>query len=334
VKLAFLGVAGAVAALVPPSFQAPGYPLDLSGSGSRVAVVTSECAVRVGSFGRPAATVRPPAPCRDPEASVATDGVWLGRNAIVVQTIDSPSPHGDTYGIWTGPLPRGPLHRVGSEWGWTDSDVPGGYGCAWSVASGGGVIAMAKTPNALAVVHGNDTKPVCPAGPTTTIRLIGTSPSSFAVPGSWSVLATDGKRVALERLDANADPTGELGLFAPSGKRLSTPRVAAATIKASFRAWLTPDGIVVATRSGVVTPRWSVREGGDVTVGYGRVLYLKGRTLHVRRIRGGPDRPLATLPSSEALIAAGSFGVAIATGSDTTSVYRIPWRTIDRVLPR
>lgn len=332
-KLAVLALAGAVAALAPPSFHAPGYPLDLSGSGSRVAVVTSECSVRVGRFGRPPATVRPPAPCRDPEASVATDGVWLGRNAIVVQTIDSPSPHGDTYGIWAGPLPRGPLHQVGSDWGWTDSDVPGGYGCAWSVASGGGVIAMAKTPNALAVEHGNDAKPVCPAGPTTTIRLIGTSPSSFSIPGSWSVLATDGKRVALVRLDANAHLTGELGLFTSNGKRLATPTVAAATIKTAFRAWLTPDGIVVATRTGVVTPRWSVREGGDVTVGYGRVLYLKGRTLHVRRIRGGPDRPLATLPSSESLIAAGSFGVAIATGSETTSVYRIPWRTIDRVLP-
>jgi hypothetical protein len=334
VKLAVLALAGAVAALAPPSFYAPGYPLDLSGSGSRVAVVTSDCAVRVASFGHPAATVRAPAPCRDPEASVATDGVWLGRNAIVVQTIDSPSPHGDTYGIWAGPLPRGPLQRVGGDWGWTDSDVPGGYGCAWSVASGGGVVAMAKTPNALAVLNGNDTKPVCPAGPTTQIRLLGTSPSSFAVRGSWSALATDGKRIALERLDANAVPTGELRLFASSGKRLATPRVAAPTIKAAFRAWLTPEGIVFATRSGVVTPRWSVRERGDVTVGYGRVLYLKGRTLHVRRIRGGPNRTVATLPSSEALIAAGSFGVAIATGSDTTSVYRIPWRTIDRVLPR
>ena len=333
-KLAVLAVAAAVVALPPPSFRASGYPLDLSGSGSRVAVVTSSCAVRVASFSRPPTAVRAPAPCRDPEASVGTDGVWLGRSAIVVQTIDAPSPHGETFAIWAGSLPRGPLHPVGAEWGWTDSDVPGGYGCAWSVASGGGAIAMAKTPNALAVVHGNDTKPVCPAGPMTQNRLLGATPSSFTVPGSWSVLATDGKRVALERLDANADPTGELGLFSLSGKRLATPAVTAATVKAAYQAWLTPEGIVVATRRGVVSPRWTVRAGGDVTVGYGRVLYVKGRTMHVRRIRGGPDRQLLRLPSSEALIAAGSFGVAVATGSDTTTVYRLPWRTIDRTLPR
>jgi hypothetical protein len=56
--------------------------------------------------------------------------------------------------------------------------------------------------------------------------------------------------------------------------------------------------------------------------------------LRVRRVRGGADRALLRLPTTEALVAAGSFGVAIATGTETTRVYRLPWRTIDRVLPR
>jgi len=336
VKLAAIAVAGAVLALPPPSFRAPGYPLDLSGAGSKLAVVTAYCAVRVANFAtqRSPTALKAPGPCQDPEASAGTNGVWLGRNAIVVQTIDAPSPHGERDAIWAGPLPRGPLRQLGDDWGWTDSDVPGGFGCAWSVASGGGVIAAAAVPNTLAVSAGIDDKPVCPAGPTTRIRLLGAGRSSVTVPGSWSILGTDGKRLALVRLDASATPTGELGVFALDGKRLATPAVTRATVKIAYHGWLTPDGLVVETRRGVVTPRWSVRAGGSVAVGYGRVFYVKGRTLHVRRVRGGPDRPLVTVPSSEALIAAGSFGVAIATGQDNTAVYRLPWRTIDSVLPR
>jgi hypothetical protein len=334
-RVAAVALAAAVVALPPPSFRVGGAPLSLSGAGPRVAVVTAECAVRVADLTsrlRPAA-VRAPAPCRDPEASVATDDVWLGRNAIVVQTIDSPSPHGDQYALWAGPLPRGPLPRVGDDWGWTDSDVPGGYGCAWTVASGGGVIAMAEGPNTLAVDHGVDENPVCPAGATTRIRLLGAGRTSTAVAGSWGVLATDGRRLALARLGTDGARTGELGVFALSGKRLAAPRIAPATVKAAFRAWLTPEGLVVSTRQGVVTRRWSTRQSGDVTVGYGRVLYVDRRTLYVRRIRGGAARRITTVPSA-ALLAAGSFGVAVATGADTTVVYRLPWRTIDRVLPR
>ena len=337
VKVAVAALAAAVVALPPPTFRVQGDPLSLNGSGPRLAVVTSYCVVRVANFasgGAPVA-VRAPAPCRDPEADVATDDVWLARNSIVVQTVDAPSPHGEDFGLWAGPLPRGPLGGV-AEWSWTDSDVPGGYGCAWTVASGGGVIAMAPGPNTLAVDHGMDAKPACPALPDakTRVRLLGASRASTTVAGSWSVLATDGTRLALASLDRDGYRTGELGLFALDGRRLPTPKIAAATVKAAFRSWLTPEGLVVSTLRGVVTPRWTVREGGDVAVGYGRVLYVNRRTLFVRRLRGGPARRVTTVPSPAALLAAGSFGVGIATGESTARVSRLPWRTIDRVLPR
>src|SRR5205807_10497023 len=151
-----------------------GYPLDLAGSGPRVAVVTSDCIIRVSALaaGRKAVAVEPPAACRNGDP-VGIDGVWLGRSAVAVQTIDAPSPHGESYALWTGPLPRGPLRQRGGDWGWTDSDVPGGYGCAWSVATGGGVIALVQVPNRLAVDAGIDDKPSCPAGPSSRISLSG-----------------------------------------------------------------------------------------------------------------------------------------------------------------
>src|SRR5207302_11122581 len=108
----------------------------------------------------------------------------------------------------------------------------------------------------------------------------------------------------------------------------------AAVVRAAIDGWLTPEGLVLETAKSVVGPGWTVRTTGSVTLGYGRLVYVQGRTLRVRRVRGGADRALLKLPTAEALVAAGSFGVAIATGADTTSVYRIPWTTIDRTLPR
>ena len=118
------------------------------------------------------------------------------------------------------------------------------------------------------------------------------------------------------------------------GKRLAVPAVPAAVARAAIDGWLTPGGLVLETAGSVVGPGWTVRTTGSVTLGYGRLVYVQGRTLGVRRIRGGADRPLLRLPTTEALLAAGSFGVAIATGTETTRVYRLPWRTIDRMLPR
>jgi hypothetical protein len=64
------------------------------------------------------------------------------------------------------------------------------------------------------------------------------------------------------------------------------------------------------------------------------VLYLRKRTIRVRRIRGGADRPLMLVPTVNALLGAGSFGLAVGIGGESRSqVYRVPWRTIDRVLP-
>jgi hypothetical protein len=334
VKLAAIAVAAAVVALPPPSFRASGYPLDLAGAGPRVAVVTSACVTRVSAFatGGRSVAVAPPIACRGD--SVGTDGVWLGRSAIAVQTIDAPSPHGESYGLWTGPLPRGPLRQRGGDWGWTDSDVPGGYGCAWSVADGGGVIAFTQVPNLLAVDAGIDDKPSCPAGPSARISLLGAARPQVVVAGSWSVLATDGKRLVLARLGTDGGRTGELALVALDGKRLPAPAVRATVVRAAIDGWLTPEGLVLETPKSVVGPGWTVRTAGSVTLGYGRLVYVQGRTLRVRRVRGGTDRPLLRLPTTEALVTAGSFGVAIATGTETTRVYRLPWRTIDLVLPR
>ncbi|MDX6513884.1 MAG: hypothetical protein QOE36_3388 [Gaiellaceae bacterium] len=333
-KLALVAVAAAVVALPPPSFRASGYPLDLAGAGPRVAVVTSQCVVRVSAFAadRKFVTVRPPAACTSGEAG--TDGVWLGKAAVAVQTIDAPSPHGESYGLWVGSLPRGPLRQRGDDWGWTDSDVPGGYGCAWSVAAGGGVIAMVQVPNRLAVDLANDEKPACPAGPSARISLVGAARTQVVVAGSWDILATDGKRLLLARLDADALQTGELALVGIDGKRLAAPAVPAAVVRAAYDGWLTPDGLVLETPKSIVGPGWTVKTDKSVTVGYGRIFYMQGRMLRVRRIRGGADRPLLRLPTSEPHLAAGSFGVAMAMGAESTRVYRLPWSTVDRTLPQ
>ena len=95
----------------------------------RALLVEQPGAVRVVDLARGTkpVVVRQPEACRTGDI-VAVDGIWLGRAALAAQTIDAPSPHGEQYALWAGPLPRGPLGKRG-EWGWTDSDVPAGYGC-------------------------------------------------------------------------------------------------------------------------------------------------------------------------------------------------------------
>jgi hypothetical protein len=154
------------------------------------------------------------------------------------------------------------------------------------------------------------------------------------VPGSWLLLGTDGKRLALARLGDDGAPTGELSLVDLAGKALPAPALPPAAVKSAFAAWLVPEGVVLDTGNGVVGPGWSVRRSLSETVAEGRLLYLAGRTVRVRRVRDGADRPLLVLPTSDALLAAGSFGLAIATrGDDAATVHRIPWRTIDRTMP-
>jgi hypothetical protein len=249
--------------------------------------------------------------------------------------IDSPSPHGDTYTYWNGPRPAGPLRQVGGEWGWTDSDVPMGYGCAWSVVAGGGVVAAAQVPNPLAVEQGLESKPACPAKSATSISLQGAARAQMTVAGSWELLATDGKRLALARLDAQGRRTGELSLVGLDGRTLAAPQADATALKTAYRAWLAPEGLVLASGRKLTGPGWTIARADAATVGQGRVLYATGRSLRVRRIRGGADRPLVPLPAAASiLLAAGSFGLAVATGdgSGKVALYRLPWRTIDRTL--
>ena len=123
-----------------------------------------------------------------------------------------------------------------------------------------------------------------------------------------------------------------------------------AVVKDAISGWLAPEGLVLALlrRSGqdlvwdVAGPGWRLRnvDRSETSVGYGRLLYLRGNTLRVRRIRDGADRPVLTVPRrGEKYLAAGSFGLAIGieTQNDSeeyhTSVYRIGWRVIDAALP-
>ena len=86
-------------------------------------------------------------------------------------------------------------------------------------------------------------------------------------------------------------------------------------------------------QAGISGPAWTIGGVGDATVAEGRLLYVKGRVIRVRRIRDGVDRALVTLPESDALIAAGSTGLAVAIeNAKGTNVYRLPWRVIDLTL--
>lgn len=324
--------------LPAPSFSVPGQLTAFAASGPRVAVATG-CAVRVADLVRGTAPVRI-RPIRgdcasDPGDSWVTD-LRLGAATMAATTILAPSPHGEAYSVFTGPL-HGPLHALADGWGWRDDDVPHGSGCAWSVAAGAGAVALTKVPNTLAVDQGLESEPACPAGPTATIRLQGAARPQLTLPGSWSILALDGKRLALARLGVDGAPTGELSLLSVSGARLAPPHVAAADVRTASQGWLTPQGLVLSAKRGLVGPGWVVTGVGanpTATAAEGRVFYLKRRTIHVRRIQGGADRALLLVPTVDSYLGAGSFGLAVAVGGENRSqVYRVPWRTIDRVLP-
>jgi hypothetical protein len=325
--------------LPSPSLRAPGGLIAFAGAGARVALATW-CDVRVANLVRGAAPVRLKrvGDCREDPLESAVGDVHLGATTIAALVILAPSPHAAQYSLWMGPLPVGPLRKQGEEWGWFDSDVPSGYGCAWTVVSGGGSVVRVQGPNRLAVDNGIDAEPACPSRGSTQVTLSGRTSATFTLQGSWTLLATDGKRVAVARLDDEGAPTGELALVDSSGRRLRKPSFPARTVRAAYDGWLTPRGLVLRAPRRIVGPGWTVTGVGgypEAAIAEGRLLYLARRVVHVRRLHDGADRALVTLPPGETFLAAGSFGLAVAISTEErTSVYRVPWRTIDHVLPR
>jgi hypothetical protein len=340
--LTVTGVAqGASPSLPRPLFTTSPALMDVTAYGTTTALAIAGNNGRcwVGFF-QLAASARPtllkrPSPC-DPDTEQVVSNVWLSRTTIAAFTYDSPSPHGEDWAYFVGPRPAGPLHQVGVSWGWNDSDPPFGFGCRRVVVAGDGVIASAKLPNRLGYENGLDQpKPACPAGPTTTVELAGAAVPRLVAPGSWEPLATDGQRVLLAALDANGQRIGTVRLVDLRGHDLARPALDPALVKSASAVWLTPEGIVVDTARRVHAPGWQVATAGAVTVGEGRVVYVRGRMLRVRRIRGGPDRLLAALPAGDTELAAGEYGVSITVGNgDRVALYRLPWRTIDRTLTR
>src|SRR5215467_7635962 len=146
--------------LPAPTYTVSGSLTAFGAAGDRVAVATG-CTVRVANLTRGTAPLRVKpigGDCKsDPFDTWVTD-LQVGRTSLAATTDIAPSPHGEGFTLWAGPL-LGPLHALGDGWAWTDSDVPSGSGCAWSVASGGGAVAMTKVPNRLGMENGNDTEP-------------------------------------------------------------------------------------------------------------------------------------------------------------------------------
>jgi len=281
-----------------PVLRATGTVTALAAAGPNVAVAVNDtragsCVLRVadllhgGAFRR----LSGPQQCqRSAGGSLArVDAIALGRKTMAITVLDSPSPHGETLSLSTGPIASAmPLRAFGSPWGWSDSsaDVPAGQGplgCAETAVQGGGVIALVAGPNRLALDNFGGKTPACAraAGQNATTRI--TLRSGWLVPGAL-ILRTGGQ--------IQACATGK-------------------------RSW---------TIAGM--------QGESATVASGRLLYVHGTTPRVRRISDGRDRLLAALPAARAKVAAGSFGLAVALDKrGSAEVYRLPWRTIDAVLP-
>ena len=326
------GAAPAAAVPLPPAtLTLSGSPYALAASGSR-AVLSAGCGVRVVRLLPPAAPVTVPRSggCTRLGDSTVSD-LHLGRTALVAEQYTSPSPHGESYSLWSGPLPRGPLRQTGDDWGWTDSDVPSAFGCTLGVAAGGGVLALTPGPNDLGV----DGVPACVGAAQTVIRLLGAGRGSVTVAGQWATLATDGRRIALARLGADGKRTGEVALVDLDGQRLAAPRFAAGAVASATAGWLTGQSLILQTPSGLRGPTWAIPAAREGTLAQGRLFYRKGKDVRVRRLRDGRDRLLTRVPIADAELAAGSFGLAIAaaTNGPRVRLHRLPWRTIDGVPP-
>jgi len=331
----------ATAAAEPSALTVAGTPEALSASGPVVALATADtgngCSIRLVDFahGGKTVAVRGALPCAagwdGAEASIA--GLWLGAKAVFAVTDDAPTIEGEKRLLWSAKLPRGTLDAVDAGWSWS-TNAPFQAGCAWSVAAGGGVVATTHAPNFLGPDNGMTAVALCVGRPTTTILLSGARRTRIYVRGSWRLLAADGRRIALARLDPVGAPTGELALVGLDGKRLSAPHVAAVDARAATRGWLTPSGLVLRTQSGLVGPGWRLAHISAATVARDRVVYVRDGRVEVRKIRGRADRTVLRLParSSRAFLAAGSFGVALAvaqSGTGRTALYRLTWQTLE-----
>jgi hypothetical protein len=329
-------------ALPKPSFEYDGALRGFAAAGFRVAVA-DWCDVMTARLAAGAKTTLQHVKsrglsCEDPDLDGEwyIDGLWLGRRSFAAEIICCASSiHTNGYELWKGPLPSGRAHELAS---WSEDTIEEtAEGCVGVVATGGGVIAWTEIPNTY-----NPNKPTCLSKGTTTIHLDGAARARTTVDGSWTLLATDGKRVVLKRLDEDGAPTSELMVVGLDGKRLATPRVSAADVEAADSGWLVPEGLVLDRRTSIVGPGWKLNKvySSKTTVGYGRVLYLRGSSLRARRIRDGADRLVLTLPKrGDKYLAAGSFGLAIGIQTQNsdeeyrTSVYRIGWKVIDAALP-
>jgi hypothetical protein len=329
--IALVVVAGAAgSSLPPPLFKAADQGTALASSGARVAGAAA-CDVRVADAGKKPRLLKRYGFCREDPFESVTIGLWLGKNTIVVENVLSPSPHGDGYEIWVGP-PRGALHQSGDQWGWTDSSEPPTYGCDRMIAAGGGLVVISPVVNDL----GDGIS--CADHASTPLVLKGALDRKLMVNGAWGALATNGRRIALAGFDTAGKRTTELAVIDVAGRRLATPAFAPKDIRSAYRGWFTPVGLFLDTKRGLVGPhsRLLVTGYSDLTIAEGRALYVRGRQLRARRLKGGPDKLVMKLPMVDSYVAAGSFGVAVLIGtvSSHSAVYRIPWRTIDRVLPR
>jgi hypothetical protein len=343
-----------------PALRATGTVTALAAAGPNVAVAVNDprsgsCVLRAADLlhGGAFRSLASPQQCqRSAGGSLArVDAIALGRKTMAITVLDSPSPHGDTLSLATGSIAsKTALRAFGSPWGWSDSSagVPAGQGpigCAQTAVRGGGVIALVAGPNRLALDNFGGTVPACAraAGPaaTTRVTLRDAGRSTLSLAGSWSLLATDGHRLLLAALDDNGVPTGQLSLRSLSGAALPTPQVPASAVRSATSGWLVPGAVVLRTGGQIQAwptgkSSWTIAgmQGESATVANGRVLYVKGKTLRVRRIGDGRDRLLAALPAPRAKVAAGSFGLAVAVDKrGSAEVYRLPWRTIDAVLP-
>ncbi len=335
-SVAALAASAAPAAAVPlppATLTLSGSPYALAASGPR-AVLSAGCAVRVVRLLPPAAPVTVPrfGDCTPLGDSTVSD-LHLGRTALVAEQYTSPSPHGESFSLWSGPLPRGPLRQTGDEWGWTDSDVPSAFGCTLGVTAGAGVLAVTPGPNDLGV--DGVPVPACVGTAQTVIRLLGAARASVTVAGQWTTLATDGRRLALARLGADGKRTGEVALVGLDGQPLAAPRFAAAAVRSATSGWLTGQSLILQTPTGLRGPTWAIPAAREGTLAQGRLFYRKGKDVRVRRLRDGRDRLLTRVPLADAELAAGSFGLAlaVATNGPKVRLHRLPWRTIDGVLP-
>jgi hypothetical protein len=272
--------------LPAPVLSEPGYAQVLAAAG-RHAALADGCDVVIVDLvrGQRLRTLPRAGDCRTDPGESQVDDLWLGRGTVAAQLLLAPSPHSASFTLWAGRLSGRPS-AIGGAWGWVEDPGVGGhgYGCAWSVAAGGGLVALTEVPNRLAVDRGFEDKPRCPAGPLSRILLRGAAGGKVTVPGAHEILATDGRRLLLAEHDAAGRRTGAATLVGVNGSVLAAPALDPAAVRSAFGGWLTPDGVILETPRAIVGPGWRIAgRAPTATVAEGRVLYLAGKSVRVRR---------------------------------------------------